>query len=352
MTNKMISLFCGLLMYVVTTVPLVWAAEAPTSLGVMVEQPAHPESNGDIGNTGTTQQDGSCRFALTLAGGGARGAAHVGVLKVLEREGLKPSFVSGSSIGAVVGSLYCAGVSVAQIEKLMLNEELRKAFMPRPMLLQASLFFPQYVLLRMVNIQPYIGLYSGKSIEKFIHKQLPPSISRIEDLKIPFAVIATNIQDTRSFWLCKGDIARAVRASASIPFVYKPVNIDGNFLVDGGIRDNLPTDPARACGAPVVVAVRLHSSLKSKPAETFRTMRSYSDRIMSMLMAEIEAKNTSGADIVIEPEIEDLQLYAFDRRSLAQAMSAGEAAAEKMLPRLKAILQAKEKTANSYRQTD
>lgn len=307
--------------------------------GVDVPQPAAPAADGIIENTVPPALNGKKSFALTLAGGGARGAAHIGVLKVLEREGLRPAFVSGSSIGAVIGSLYCAGVPVAEIEKLMLNGKVRKAFMPIPLKLQAAWSIPRDMFLRTLGAKPQVGFYSGKSLSKFIRKQMPPDVKTMEDMKIPFAVIATNILDTRATWIARGDIGEAVRASASIPFVYKPALFEGKAMVDGGMRANLPTDAARASGASVVVAVKLHSSLESKPMTDFRTMMEFSDRIMSIMMAEIESKNMSKADLLIEPNIDDFMLYSFDKDILTRAIAAGEKAAEEMLPQLRVALQ-------------
>lgn len=307
--------------------------------GVDVPQPAPPQGDGIIENSVPSAINGRKSFALTLAGGGARGAAHIGVLKVLEREGLRPAFVSGSSIGAVIGSLYCAGVPVAEIEKLMLSGKVRKAFMPIPIKIQAIWSVPRDICLRLLQRKPQVGLYSGRSISKFIDKNIPPSVRRMEDMIIPFAVIATNILDTRATWIAHGDVGEAVRASASIPYVYKPVLLDGKALVDGGMRANLPTEAARASGAPVVVAVKLHSSLESKPASDFRSILKFSDRIMSIMMAEIESKNMNDADVLIEPNIDDFKLYSFDRDILESAIEAGEKAAQKVLPQLRVALQ-------------
>lgn len=306
--------------------------------GAVVPQPATPEGDEGIRELPPCK-DGKPCFALSLAGGGARGAAHIGVLKVLERNGLKPSFVSGSSIGAVIGALYCAGVPVSEIERLMLKGKVRKALMPLPLQVQAAISIPRDLVLRAMLFKPSIGLYSGKSISRFISKNIPPDVKRMEDMKIPFAVIATNIQDTRAIWISKGDVGEAVRASASIPYVYKPSTFEGKSLVDGGMRSNLPIDAARASGAPVVIAVKLHSSLESKPATNFKTMLSFSDRIMSIMMAEIESKNMKDADILVEPNIDDFKLYSFSNAVLKKAIASGEEAAEKMIPEIKLALE-------------
>lgn len=280
------------------------------------------------------------RLALILAGGGARGAAHIGVLKVFEREKIHVDFLVGSSVGALVGSLYCAGVSARDIEELVLSNQLKKAFYPIPFKLKAALGVPPYMLKRLVFIKPPIGLYSGNSIAKFIERNLPSGVEKIEQLKTPFAALTVNLGDTRPVWLDKGNIAKAVQASCSVPLLYRPVVTDGKLFVDGGLRNNLPTEPATAVGAQVVVAVKLHSFLKGNDQSKFNTFSSYGDQLLGILMAEIEDKPAGQADIVIEPNADKLNLHNFNRADLVEAIRSGEEAAEKAVPAIKARIKA------------
>ncbi len=280
------------------------------------------------------------RLALILAGGGARGAAHIGVLKVFEREKIHVDFLVGSSVGALVGSLYCAGVSASEIEELVLSNQLKKAFYPIPFKLKAVLGVPPYMLKRLVFIKPPIGLYSGNSIAKFIERNLPSGVEKIEQLKTPFAALTVNLGDTRPVWLDKGNIAKAVQASCSVPLLYRPVVTDGKLFVDGGLRNNLPTEPATAVGAQVVVAVKLHSFLKGNDQSKFNTFSSYGDQLLGILMAEIEDKPAGQADIVIEPNADKLNLHNFNRADLVEAIRSGEEAAEKAVPAIKARIKA------------
>src|SRR5262249_19095674 len=204
------------------------------SAGAAVPQPAQPDGIAEVQKERLRAPDGKVRLALTLAGGGARGAAHIGVLKVLDEEGIRPDFIAGCSMGAVIGSLYAAGLSGRDIERLALNGQLKKAFFPIPLPLKSVLYFPQYWLCRLAAIHPDIGIYSGKSLARFMEKHLPPNVRNIEDTKIPIAVTATNLVDTRSVWLTKGNIGEAVRASCAVPLLYRPVARNGASLVDGG----------------------------------------------------------------------------------------------------------------------
>lgn len=299
----------------------------------MIEQPATPKVQG-VAPAAETAEHGRQQIALVLAGGGGRGAAHIGVLKVLERHGIKPDFVCGSSIGAVIGALYCAGLPVERIEELTLNGELKKGILPSGIKWQAVKALPLFALKSLLQLHPAIGLYSGKTVTKLIERNVPENERNIEDLKIPFAAIAVDMRNTRPVWITKGNLADAVRASASVPFVYKPVKMNGSLLVDGGIRENLPTEVAKAAGSRYVIGVRLHSTLEQKKHSDFTSFLDFSDRILTILMAEIESKSVAEANAVIEPEIKDTNTYSFSREDLSKAVLAGEEAAEKALPEI------------------
>lgn len=289
-------------------------------------------------------------FALSLAGGGARGAAHIGVLKALEEAGLKPSIVTGCSVGAAVGALYCAGVPVSEIERLMVEGEFKKAWFPKSIPLQAALYAPKYVMATALNMKPTLGLYSGKEIAKFMNKHLPHDQRKIEQLKIPFACMTTDVLDSQPVWMRQGNIAEAVQASCACPFLYRPLkHKDGRLLIDGGLRHNIPTDLSEITDAPVV-AVKCYSKLETKPESRYKDPLKYADRMISILMSEIEARNCENSDLVIEPEMQNVQTYAFEREKVTEAIAAGEAAAREMLPTIKARLLEKEpKQAASLR---
>ena len=275
-------------------------------------------------------------FALTLAGGGARGAAHIGVLKVLEAEGIKPDFIAGNSIGALIGGLYAAGVPVSEIERLTLSGELKKAYFPSNRRLQALSYFGPYFLARSVLIHPQIGLYSGRSLSRFVEKHLPKGITNIEQTPIPFSCAAVDLTTTKAVWLSKGSLADAIRASNSAPGFFRPVKVGEQTLVDGGVRANLPTEIATAKGAPGVVAVRLQAYLEKVNQKEYDTMMDYGDRISSILLSEIENKAVDKADVIIEPKVAYMKMSSFKREELAAAIQSGEIAARKALPKIRA----------------
>ncbi|HIA55194.1 MAG TPA: patatin-like phospholipase family protein [Candidatus Melainabacteria bacterium] len=287
------------------------------------------------------------RLALTLAGGGSRGVAHIGVLKVLHKEGIEPDLITGSSVGAMIGSLYAAGLTPEEIEKLALNGDLKKAYFPRPRFLQSIIYGARYGLSRLMFLKPKIGLYSGRSIARFIENNLPSGVTEFKDLKIPLVVTSLNLIDTKPVWISSGKVSFAVRVSNTVPFMYRsPGSIEGPQLVDGGIRSNLPTGIADALGAPLVVAVKLHSYLEKSPRKEFDTNLEYADRVTSILMAEIEGKAVGTADIIIEPKVEFMTMHTFDEEHLKCAIKAGELAALQKLQAIKAGLHAIEQNRN------
>jgi len=187
------------------------------------------------------------KIGLALASGGARGAAHVGVLKVLEREGIKVSAIAGTSIGAVVGGAYAAGASVERMEQEWLKTDLPRV---------VKSFLPTF---------PRAGLSSGGEFRKELHRLLGDI--RIEELKVPFAAVATDISTGEAVVLKEGPLYEALRASASIPGIFHPVRWNGRLLVDGGLVEPLPVRICRGLGADFVIGVDIVPKLSSITAE-------------------------------------------------------------------------------------
>lgn len=277
------------------------------------------------------------KLALVLAGGGARGLAHIGVLKVLEREGIHVDFISGTSVGALIGSLSAAQLSAHDIEAIALDGKLGKAFFPRAAVIQEIVYLPSYVCLRVLQLKPALGLYSGKSIAKFVRKNIPAQYKNIEQLPTPFVAVSVDLSTGAKFVHSKGNIAKAVQASCSVPFLYRPVKDGSRYMVDGGISSNLPTAPAEATGA-IVLAVRLHGYTEKESRNKFDTTLEFADRVTSILMASVEEKSITSADILIEPKVEKFDLGAFKREEMLEAIAAGETAALAALPDIRRVL--------------
>jgi len=175
------------------------------------------------------------KIGLALSSGGARGAGHLGVLKVLAEHGVEPDVIVGSSMGAEVGGLYASGVGLDAMEKLWRSSSFGRVF---------KTLFPTI---------PWSGWSSGNGITRFL-KDLIGDAS-IENLSVPFAAVATDLRSGQPHCITDGSLAEAIRASVSVPGLFRPVWMDGHLLIDGGVSNPLPVDVVRDLGADVVVAV-------------------------------------------------------------------------------------------------
>ncbi len=285
------------------------------------------------------------KVALVLGGGGARGAAHIGVLKVLEAEHIPVDYVVGTSMGAIIGGLYAEGMSPEEIEAQIraINwQEISKDKPPRQILafrrkeddlhdlVQLDIGFKDRHL-----IFPR-GLLAGQNLSLLLRRLTLPAI-HIRDfdrLSIPFRAVAADIETGRPAVLAAGDLATAMRASMAVPGVFAPVPWEGRLLVDGGIARNLPIDVARALGADVVIVVDVGTPLLTR--EQLRSVIDISlqvTRVLTHQNAVEQIATLKSRDVYIHPDLGGIGTVDFDR--YAQAINAGEAAARAELPKLR-----------------
>jgi len=175
------------------------------------------------------------KIGLVLSSGGARGTAHIGVLKVLEENGIVPDVIAGSSMGAQVGGAYAAGVAIDEMEAHWRSSSWKRV---------AKTLFPTI---------PWSGWSSGREVTRFLRDLFGDR--RIEDLPIPYAAVATDLETGEAFPITSGPLAQAIRASLSVPGLFVPAWFEGRLLIDGGVTNPLPVDVARSLGADVVIAV-------------------------------------------------------------------------------------------------
>ncbi len=175
------------------------------------------------------------RIGLALSSGGARGAAHVGVLKVLEEAGIVPEIIVGASMGAELGGAYAAGIPISELEGLW----------------QSSSF--SRVVKSLLPTIPWSGWSSGNAIRRFLRDLL--GNRTIEELPIRFAAVVTDLESGLPITLTEGSLVEAIRASLSVPGLFTPVWLNGHLCIDGGVSNPLPVDTARTLGADVVIAV-------------------------------------------------------------------------------------------------
>ncbi|HEY9757135.1 MAG TPA: patatin-like phospholipase family protein [Oculatellaceae cyanobacterium] len=274
------------------------------------------------------------KIALALGGGGTRGAAHVGVLRVLEREGIHVDMITGTSIGAIVGGLYCAGLSVNDIEKRFRKPKLMKSYMTVPVFVSIAAR-PLFLVPRLVGWKPFDGFYFGNKFRNYYKSCLPPDRRNIEDLKIPFSAMTTNLRDGKPFPITHGDLSRAVQASSAIPVLRRAVRIDEQVLVDGCVVINVPVDEAQTMGADIIIAVPVNERLELVPADTFRHVGSVARRIEQILLARTDAPQLSRADVVIHPVTDGIDVVSTNPKDAVRAIQAGVDAANQAMPEIR-----------------
>lgn len=249
--------------------------------------------------------------ALVLSGGAARGFAHIGVLKVLEANGIRPDLIVGTSAGSIVGALYAGGLNARDIEKLAYHLD--------------------WSLLGDLTI-PGLGFIGGNRIEELVNEKL--RYQSIEALPIPFAVVATEVQTGRRTVFNRGNPGKAVRASASLPGIFSPVLINGRYYTDGGLVSPLPVLAARQMGADIVIGVDVMYRPSDSALWNPLSMLFQAFLIAAYRLTEIEGES---ADLVITPSIPSTSgQYFFSAR--AMLIEIGEQAAAEALPKIKALV--------------
>ena len=290
------------------------------------------------------------KIGLVLGGGGAKGAAEVGVLKVLEEAGIKPDYICGTSIGSIVGGLYAAGYSAAELETMFQTQEWLSLLTDR----SSSLANEPY---KVDNDVTYIfgfpiidrkakglGVMKGSSIEHMLDSMVcAKGCKDFQSLKIPFCCVAADIRSGTEVILREGSLARAMRASMAIPAIFKPVEIDDRKLVDGGMLNNLPVDVCREMGADIIIAVDLQQNeQKPRPQTDMSVLTSIADLvglggILNWITnrPDIEKYNANRqkVDIYIHPVL-DADVTSFGNKTAARMIQQGADAAHKLLPSL------------------
>ena len=273
------------------------------------------------------------KFGLALSGGGARGLAHIGVLKALEELHVPIDVIAGTSIGAIVGGLYASGMSPDEIAREMERVDWVALFDDRPPRADlpyrrkqdtSSAFIDLELGLKRGRVILPRGLIAGQKIG-FLFKSLTARAAFIDDfdrLPIPFRAVATDLADGSMVVLPSGDLADALRASMSLPGTLAPVVIDGLHLVDGGLVRNLPVDVARDAGADLVIAVDVTTPFD--PVEALKTVADVTRQVADMLTQDNVTPQAVSADVLIRPELAGVSASSF--AAGAEAIRRGEEA--------------------------
>lgn len=274
------------------------------------------------------------KIGLALGGGGARGAAHIAVLKVLEAEGIKPDYVAGTSIGAVVGGLRSAGVSLDDLEDEFENGKLMKAFMTVSLALRIVVA-PVMLVPRVFGSKEYDGLYKGNKFRKYLVRGLSAHDLNIENLKTPFAAISLNLLDGKPYMIRKGNLGFAMQASSAVPGLRKPVQIGDKLFVDGGVSCNVPVKQVREMGADFVIAVNIDQPFEQAKDEDFRKLGSVTQRMLNWDLYTMDKIQVDMADITIHPNTQGISLISTRKSDARKGIEAGEKAAKEALPLLR-----------------
>lgn len=287
------------------------------------------------------------RIGLVLSGGGARGAAHVGVLKVLEEMRVPIDAIAGTSMGAVVGGLYASGLDARRIEKEIESIDWQDALSDRPSRENMSFRRRQEDREFLVRVPLGLGggrlllptgLIQGQKLQQLLRKLTLP-VAHVEDfdhLPTRFRAVATDLETGEAAVLAQGDLASALRASLSAPGIFAPAERDGRLLVDGGITDNLPIQIARRMGVDVLVVVDVGFPLTSR--DRLGSVAGVSNQMLVILIrrdSQRQRQTLGEKDVVIDPAMGTLSSFDFSR--LPRAISYGETAARGVAGQLAAL---------------
>jgi NTE family protein len=308
-----------------------WCAAAALPAGAADETPAQPSA---------VKRPKIC---LVLSGGGARGAAHVGVLKVLEELRVPIDCIAGTSMGSLVGAGYATGTSVAEMEKITAEITTERLFKEDPPRAERSMrrkyddyrpYFGPELGIGKKGLGLPKGVVTGVQLETYL-RQLSKAKGYydFDKLPIPFRAVATDLVTGKAVVFKDGEIADVMRASMSVPGAVAPAEFEGMMLVDGMLTSNLPVETARAMGADVVIAVNVGTPLLKR--EELTSILGVVGQMLSILTEQnVQASLASlkPTDILISPELDGFSTGDFD--NLEKIIPKGEAAARKMAGRL------------------
>jgi NTE family protein len=251
------------------------------------------------------------KIALVLGAGSSKGFAHIGVLKILESNKIPIHMIVGTSMGSAVGCLYAYGIDAFSLQKLAIAVN------------QGDIIDPLII--------PSNGFIKGEKLEEFINKSVKNT--PMEKLKIPFYVVATDLGKGQEMVFGKGNTGAAVRASCSIPGIFRPVKISDRIYVDGGVVSPVPAEAAKRFGADVVIAVNVSSGAERiQPEGTIETIL----QSINIMYSKLGAIQLAKADVVIKPKVGHISSADFSKKH--EAILEGEKATIEALPQIMEII--------------
>jgi NTE family protein len=283
------------------------------------------------------------KIGLALGEGGERLYVHIGVLKVLEKEGIKLDYIAGTSMGSFIGGLYALWEDIGKIEEYVLSTDFSKYFRLER----------EDIRLENINGNPLIIFYLELSKNKITPKWLKGLIDGIDirdeidrltnqasfeyDLKIPFKAIATDLETGEKVVIDKGKISNAIVASLSRPGTFVPFKFEDKILVDGGLVDPVPADVVREMGADIIIGVSLSNIQKDIPAKIDNVI-SIVIRSIYIMLEELNEVSSSKADIIIKPQYRGPLSFDMSREEKIKLIQIGEEETKKIIPLLKMLI--------------
>ncbi|MBU5689511.1 MAG: patatin-like phospholipase family protein [Candidatus Aenigmatarchaeota archaeon] len=257
------------------------------------------------------------KIGLALSGGGTKGLAHIGVIKVLEKNQIPIDFIAGTSAGAIIGGIYASGTPIKDIEKKIMEMKSRD--------------FLGFIL---DLSKPQGGIVKAEKIMSFVESLI--SKRMIEEFKIPFAAISADIRNFKEVVIDKGDALTAIRASIAYPGLVKPVKINDMILVDGGIVNNLPMDVVKERGSDIVIGVKFEDFTREFKLN-YKNVVWRSIKMMESCLTCLKIKNIENS-ILITPNIKGISTFSISQKLARLSIRRGESAAKKEIPRIKEMI--------------
>ncbi len=279
------------------------------------------------------------KIGLVLSGGGAKGFAHIGVIKVLEKAGVKIDYIGGTSVGSVIGALYASGYNATQLDSIFRDTDFNNLitdYIPR----SSKNFYEKrndemYAFsLPVNNFKVGIPLSLSKGMFNYnLINRLTKHVKEIHDfnkLPIPFLCMATDIETGQQVVLNKGYLAKALLASSAFPSIFSPVELEGKLLVDGGVSNNFPVDEIRKLGADIIIGVDVQDEIKDR--NSLNDATKILVQINNLQMIEKMKANKETTDIYIKPEVNQYGIISFD--AIEDIINKGEMAANEQIDKI------------------
>jgi len=305
-------------------------------------------------HTVVAQNDEDQKIGLVLSGGGAKGFAHIGALKVIDSLGIKVDYVAGTSMGAIIGSLYAAGYSGKDLDSIFKTVDFDGLINDNFSRKSKSLFernnserYAVSLPFDKFKLSLPSGISRGQSVYNLLYKLMLPvnHITNFEELPIPFFCIATNIETGEAVILDEGNLAEVVAASGAFPSLFQPVQIGKSLYVDGGVTNNYPIEELRAKGIAVIIGVDVQDGLKDR--EYLKSAPDILVQINNYRTINDMKKKRQMTDVYIKPDITDYTVISFDRGN--EIIESGEIAAKEVVQELQQLQQNRSQKTKPFR---